>query len=409
MPSPSLVSSVAGLGIDGQPGPMQLGGNLYALLNGGASSGFIVYESTDAGLTWARKDEAGEPTGTDLTGWAGCDDGSGVIYVAYPNASFELVYAAFNTSTGTWGSVVSTGNTSIAVYVCAYRSSDTALIVCLKESDSFPQLQYCIATIGGSASGLADCSNNAVGSYTTCWAILQGIGPEVFFVFNQTPVTAGTQFLQVQELAGTSLGSVVDIASGAAAGSVDIYGFASGFSDGSNVAIAWIPNDTFPVIQVMEAPTSTMVFVSKLATAPDSATPKQIGVLVSPGLGTLLFVSEESSDALVFVTDTGSGFGAFTTLVPGPFAGTDVVANVLVSGSASGWAIVFDMGGSVYYLAGIAAAVVSSVAYYGGVGTVVLPSSGSLCRYAQPIACRKQPYRTILTAGPLVYGVKVGN
>jgi hypothetical protein len=399
--SPSLISSIAGLGDSGQPGPMEVGGKIYSLLNG--TTTFIVYESSDAGLTWTRMDSGGEPTGTGLVNWAVCTDGSSMLYVVYPDASFDLVYVPFNTLSGTWGSLVNTSNTSIAVFQVAYRASDTSLIICVQESDIDTNLQYCIATIGGSASGLSNCSNNAGSSYTSCWGIVPGAAADlVWFVFNQVPVTAGTQLLQIQSLTATALGAVTNLSSGTAPGGLDKYGFAAAFSDGTTIAMAWSQFSSSANVQVLEAPTSTMVFVAKTVPTPASSI-KSFSVLSSVGIGVLLLFGL-NNNTMIFAEDSGGGFGAFTVLTSAPFSGSLIYPNVLVPASKTGWSIIFTESSGVYYLAGILPAIAAVSFAPISAGVTNLPSMGALCRYASLKRCARRPFRTILTAGPLVYG-----
>jgi hypothetical protein len=404
MAAPVLITADAGPGYQGAPGPMLIGGNLYAVLNDSDTS-FQVWQSTNNGVTWTRLDAAGEPVSSVSTGWAACTDGTS-IYVAYPDASFVLEYAAFDTTTGLWGSPVNTTNTCIAVYQVAFRPFGTSLIICGKVSDASPGLAYCVATIGSSATGFSSCSNNTAGFYTTCWRIVAGAGNTFQFVYVQAPVSAGTQSLQIQSLNSSNvLGSVIQIDNGSAPGSLDIYGAASAYSDGTTIVLAWAA-DSGDELSVWTAPVSTMVFV--LSTVTTTTSFSDFNVATSLGTGTILVVSL-STNTFVFYVSNGSGFGSPNTLVTGLDAGKDAILNILQPFVASGWAIVFEQNTGTYYLAGVAAAVVGGMSVLAPGASQPLPnvSAGALCRFARPIRCRKAPYRTILTSKVLVYGAKV--
>jgi hypothetical protein len=402
MAAPVLITAAAGPGYQGAPGPILIGGDLYAVLNNSDTS-FEVWQSTNNGVTWSRIDALGEPPSSVSTGWAACTDGVN-LFVVYPDASFVLEYTAFSTVSQTWGSPVNTSNTCIAVYQAAYRPSDNSLIICGKVSDASPGLAYCVATVGGSATGFSPCSNNTSGFYTTCWRIVQGAATTFWFVYVQAPITAGTQTLQVQSLASSTLGSVVQVDTGPAGGSPDIYGVASAYSDGTNIVIAWQPDLTSNLLKVWNAPVSTMVFTSLSVTTTQTFT--DFNVAISIGTGTVLVVSL-TTDTFVFYVSTGGAFSAPQVLVSGLDSGKDSILNILIPAASGGWAIIFEQNTGTYYLAGVPVSAIGGNAFIGSVGFQPLPTSaGSLCRFARPIRCVKQPFRTILTSNVLTYGAK---
>lgn len=399
MSTPILITDSAGVGEFGNPSPMKLGGNLYVILNGITT--FQCWESTDNGSTWSRIDEGSEPTGTILTDWNACTDGT-TIWVAYVTSGFELSYAGFDTSTGLWGGATDAGVVGIAVFQVAYRSVDDSLIICGDASD-VSGLGFWVATIGGSTTPFATCGTNA--DYVTCWGIVAGTSDSFVFVFNQTPVTAGTQFLQIQSLSSANiLGSVIAVDSGSAPGGLDVYGYASAYSNGTTVILAWQPNLSVNTIAIWQAPATTLVF------AESKITPVSVfdgfNVAVSIGTGSLLVVGLSAIDELVFYVNTGSGFGPPTVLANAAFVGKDIFTNILDPSAPGGWSMIFTESSGVYYLAGALPGLGVAVVYLNGsLGVQPLPSSvGSLCRFARPVRCVKQSARTILTSNVLVYG-----
>jgi hypothetical protein len=398
--SPVLITASAGPGSFGNPGPIELGGNLYVALN--AITTFVVYQSTDDGLTWAELDAINAPTGIISESWSACTDGTN-IWIAFFNSSNVLSYVGFDTSTGLWGIVSTVINIGLSVSQVAYRSSDNSLIVC---GDVAGLQQYCIITIGGSATAFATCSNNAVGFSNFCIAILQGAGSVLWFVFTQASNTSGgQQFLQIQSLTiPSTLGSVVDVdSSGISAGiGVPLVG---GYSDGVTFALAWQPDGAIQTAVIWEAPTSTMVFVSQNLAAPSSIGLRQISVAVSAGTGVIVVLGL-SNETMIFFVDTGGGFGSSTILVSASFVGVRNFTNILDPTSATGWAMIFTEASGVYYLAGAAPIipVIAAVVYLSAVGVQVIPSVGSLCRYAQLRRCQKAPARTVLSSNLLVFG-----
>jgi|HubBroStandDraft_5_1064220.scaffolds.fasta_scaffold56411_2 hypothetical protein len=406
MPTPVLITGGAGLAQFGNPGPIAIGGALYAVLNG--ISTFQIWKSTDAGNTWNEIDIVGEPTGTISAAWASCTDGTN-IFVASFTSGFVLEYIPFDTATQLWGAPVSTGNTCIAVQQVAYRSFDNSLIVCGIVSAGTPGLSYCVITIGGSTTAFTHCSNNPSGFYMTSWGILQGHGSDFWFLFNQTPIAAGTQFLQIQKIDNTNtLGSVVNVDSGPAPGGASLYAsLISGFSDGTTFALVWQPDHTVQSVNVLDAPTLTMSFTTTALPCPAATTLGQVSIVLSTGIGGLLVEMSLNGNEMVFTVNTGGGFGPFTTLISAvPFVGTKNFSSIIDPSFSGGWAMLFTGAGGVNFLAGSAPTTPAAIGIYGPVGVVALPTSGTLCRFAEPKRCVKQPYRTILSSNLLVYGVK---
>jgi hypothetical protein len=116
------------------------GGNIYvAFVDTSATPTIRVYESTNGGSSWIQMDAAHAPSGSNCTGPSAAIDGSGIIHVAYWDASSShtgLRYITFSTATNTFS-----GDTSVAA-VSAQQPNGFIHTSIAVDSNNVPHVMY---------------------------------------------------------------------------------------------------------------------------------------------------------------------------------------------------------------------------------------------------------------------------
>jgi hypothetical protein len=401
MPTPVLITPNDDFFVAGTPGPFQIGSKIYVISQDMITAVINCWMSSDSGNTWSKIDGAHSPAAT-TRGFAACTDGTN-IWVAFNNvADTALMYAGFDTVTGFWLSSVSTGVVGSGPQQIAYRPSDTSLIICGFASGTF-LLSYVVATIGGGTIGWTTCSNNAAGKTTNCWAILQGAGTDLWFVFTEyTTAGIGTQHLQTQKVGS---GSVTNIDTGASNSGIS-NAPAAGYSDGTTIAIVWAPNAGVDSANVLQAPAATMIFVSSTLVPPGGTSQLSFFVtFVSGSTTVVVFNLASPATVLYFFVNTGGGYGAAVFL-----ADTGDVTEMYINAialSSSGWSMTYDDDSGIEYLAsGAAPPSVSGVVNLPGIfGVHTLPSSHTQCNFARKMKCGSRYFRQMISGKEITYGV----
>jgi hypothetical protein len=410
LPGPYQISTVGGIDVN-QQGPFLIGGVLYVQIATGTDT-FTMWKSTNDGASWTATDSYTTATGA---GSLNVSDGTS-IYAVFQNPGGFGCVRIYDVSTDTFGSEIASANDYVGNTGAGYyRASDASIVICSQQPSLSPSVDdarcgFFIFDIGTSAfTSVQPCGSTAGidGTAWQCSCVLQGDGAVCQFIFVQFPATGsgGTHSaMYAQSLTGSSVGSIITID---ATGDADPF-WLPGWSDGTTIVVGWQPSfDVAPQqLVVWKAPTSSMAWASETIDAGTELNTWTISI-TSVGIVLMLNAFITPDYPLLQYIDEGSGFGTPETVLADDRFDAGVQSSV--GANSPFWALVFSDSNGIWFLSPGPITPVSAVAYYGGFSPMPLPSIGSMCRYAQPIRCKKQPYRTILSSNLLVYSRKVGN
>jgi len=346
MPSyPVLVAAGVDALSTGCP-PITVAGNLYLI---GADSGsvFHIFVSSDGGGTWAELDSAHAPTPGGLGGWC-YDSTNNRFAVLVSNFTAQLQF--FNLGTETWGTIADTGINVVNPTGIAYLPSIPQLVITAIFSaghGSPDQAQYMTCNPDASgATAFANIGNNVLIDWI-CNSILVCTNWVHFVVVAGIAFGGGTRTLyQVPLAIGGALGSPEMIDTITDGGNTVQTGF-YGSTDGTNVAITWVPTNAASNVSVFEGTSaSSITFSSQVLAFLDSF---DCSAIVQGTMVSLLVASDDGTTCTLYLaTDSGAGFGSFVS-VGSTAVGVLLPSFLSASGAGTAWDLMID--GSLYFFA----------------------------------------------------------
>lgn len=367
-------------------GPFSVGGNLYQLCNA-AHAPLQMFKSSDQGATWNVMDSMHAPV-SSLNGVSFCFDGSQTLWTAYSNSVGLVAFIPFDTATDLYGAVTITANpASSNVMFVWYRIIDAKIVYAINIGLPDQAAAFIFDTVALTATSFQRVGTPGQLAFPIGAFQVAGL---TYLAFTTTGSFPNSLFYQSIDGSG-SIGSLVTVETGL--GTVDSLGAVA--SSGSKVMLAWQADGI--TVSVWIAPISTLVFTNQILS---SFVQVQTMAAVIQGGTVKLFVSDNDTHGDLFeVDDSGVGFGTpFVVIALGGFA--NVLTN-LVSISP-GIGIVVDTEPPVSYLFQSALAPVLKHLDAGGVQVSVLPSIGSVCKFARPTKPTKGP-RVIQVGKQLTY------
>ena len=374
-------------------GPFQVaGGALYvALIEAGGTSS--VYKSTDNGVTWARKNQAGEfPGGVSqasvLVGTK--------IHVATMVAGPFVQVNTFDTASDTWitgtqtpriDAVVGAGPTLTMIF----RVSDSKLIIGgggpqIRGSGALNASFFLFDPVARTSGAWVACGDLNNGTNDDCflWNILLGSGNRIHFVFvtpNQTPRT-----LLHQPLNAAVLGALQTIDTSPNDAGFTNVACVSSTSDGITIAVAWSPTSLTQDIDYFSAPSADVpIWTPQILTSPTLIANNPALNIVKSGTKTYMIFVSGLNAKFALATDSGLGFGVFVS------QGSLVISLISMSMAALttfAWGLVIF--GSAFFLVPLAPPpiVPDPPVILVGAQPVSLPDPGTHCQFGKPQRCK---------------------
>ena len=346
---PGIISSnpLNTIGATSTPGAFQVGGALYVVLN---NTGFSLttwslqmFKSLDQGQTWAQV--GGDSSAVEQNSlFCAVLVGTKIYVVSIPHgagATRVIHIWPFDTATDTWGVAISTGNNyaigglADKYMAAAYRAVDNKIVICNMASNVSPtKVLYFLYDVASQTSSVpVACGTVASILNWDCAAVLPGTGLTYFFFVTNDGGANIT--LQIQSLSNANALGVVTQLDAGVGGSSEL----DWTSDGTTLAVGWSLDNSVhnPLIKTFKGPANAEPFVS---TEVDYNYTQGVGpfagFLDNPSIsiaraGGKNYLFLDGSVAVGnpdgYVSDSGAGYGAFTTINnPGtysqPVAGT---------------------------------------------------------------------------------------